>query len=74
MKAEFLCKNYCCAFCFDMACIRSTRCDNRIKPTNADSIRNMTDEELAEYLLSVYEDGNRDYLVPNIKLLQQEVE
>ena len=46
----------------------------RISKTNADRIRSMSDEELAEYLLSVYEDGNRDYYVPSIEWLKQEVE
>jgi len=73
MKAEFLCKNYCCAFCFNMACIRSTRCDNRIKPSNADRIRAMSDEELAEEL---YDNINIDCcsLSAILNWLKQEVE
>ena len=73
MKAEFLCKNYCCAFCFDMACIRSTRCDNRIKPTNADSIRNMTDDELADALGRI-EQGDFWMELSWLEWLKQEVE
>ena len=50
MDFEFLCRNYDCTFCFDMVCIKSKLCDNRIKPTNADRIRAMSDEELADFL------------------------
>jgi len=46
----------------------------RGEKNNADRVRAMSDEELAEYLLSVYEDGNRDYYVPSIEWLKQEVE
>lgn len=49
--------NYSCTMCWKTS---NKKCPHFIQKTNADRIRAMTDEELAEFLCGVY-DNDEDY-------------
>lgn len=59
-KPPILCdkcdSNFSCLLDYDGENCRKTR---SVEPTNADDIRAMTNEELAKFLLTVWEDGEQ---------------